>query len=467
MNQQFLLRVCEEFVGAADEVCETARMNDTLFPLPPSESARAESGPAAAPRVQRPNRAQLELRSVDLEGLLPPDHRARVVWEFVEGLDLGPLYAAIKAVEGHAGRPPIDPAILMALWLYATVEGVGSARAVARLCEAHDAYRWLCGGVSVNYHTLADFRVAHGELLDRLLTTSVATLLAEGLVELTRVAQDGMRVRAWAGAASFRRRGRLEQCLAEAEAQVAALKAELEADPGATTRRQAAARERAAAERRQRVAEALRQLPAVEAKKRAEEQAQARVSTTEPEARVMKMADGGFRPAWNVQFATDTGSQVIVGVAVSNAGSDAGQLGPMLEQLHGRYGRGPAEVLVDGGYATHDDLRGAAAAERGCTVYAPVPQPRAAGRDPYQPLPGDAPAIAAWRQRMGTAAAKTIYKERAATSECVNALARHRGLTQFLVRGAEKVRAVALWTALAHTLLRGAALRGRLAGAVA
>src|SRR5438270_380944 len=170
-------------------------MNETLFPLPDRNEPPGETG-SAEPRVQRPNRMQLELRPVDLEGLLPADHRARLVWEFVEGLDLGPLYVQIKAVEGGAGRPPIDPAILMALWLYATLEGVGSARAVARLCEEHDAYRWLCGGVTVNYHTLADFRVGPPERLDGLLTTSVATLCAEGLVDLTRVAQDGVRVRA-------------------------------------------------------------------------------------------------------------------------------------------------------------------------------------------------------------------------------------------------------------------------------
>jgi transposase len=409
--------------------------------------------------VQRPNRAQLELRPVDLEGLLPAGHRARIVWEFVEGLDLGPLYAEIRAVEGHAGRPAIDPSILMALWLYATVEGVGSARAIARLCEEHNAYRWICGGVSVNYHTLADFRVAHGGYLDAQLTTSVATLMAEGLVELTRVAQDGVRVRASAGAASFRRRGRLETCLAEATAQVEALRRELDDDPGATTRRQAAARQRAAEERRERVRKALAQLPEIEAKKKADEKDKARVSTTDPEARVMKMADGGFRPAFHAQFATATTAQLIVGVDVSNAGSDLGQLAPMAEQLRERYGQAPAEMLVDGGFAAHDDIIAVARPEVGCTVYAPVPEPRDPTRDPHQPRPGDPEAIAQWRQRMGTEEAKVIYKERAATSECVNAIARNRGLRQFLVRGLEKVKAVLLWFALAHNLMRTVALR--------
>ena len=434
-------------------------MNDTLFELPSPEAPRQQPEVKPEPRLQRPNRAQVELRPVDLEGLLPADHRARIVWEFVEGLDLAPLYAEIKAVEGHAGRPPIDPAILMALWLYATVEGVGSARAIARLCDEHDAYRWLGGGVSVNYHTLADFRVQPVEYLDQLLTTSVATLMAEELVTVTRVAQDGVRVRASAGAASFRRRPRLEEFLAEAEAQVVALRQELHDDPGATTRRQAAARHRAAEERRQRVAKALEHLPEVEAKKKATEREHARASTTDPEARVMKMADGGFRPAFNGQLATDTATQVIVGVDATNIGSDRAQLAPMTEQLQRRYGQAPAEMLVDGGFVNHDAIVAVARPEVGCTVYAPVPAPRDPTRDPYQPCPGDPAAIAQWRQRMGTEAAKTIYKERAATSECVNAIARNRGLQHFGVRGLEKVKAVLLWFALAHNLMRAVALR--------
>jgi len=344
----------------------------------------------------------------------------------------------------------------MALWLYATLDGVGSARAIERLCEQHDAYRWIAGGVSVNYHTLAAFRVAHVEVLDTALTTSVATLMAEGLVELKRVAQDGIRVRAHAGAASFRRRERLEACLAAATAQVAALKQEVHDDPGATARRQAAARERAARERHERVAQALAQLPELEAKKRGDEKGQARASTTDADARVMKMADGGFRPAFNGEFATDTATQVIVGVDATNVGSDLGALVPMVEQLGERYAQVPTELLVDGGFASHEAITQVAGPEHGCTVYAPVPKPT---RDRYQARPGDSDAVAAWRARMATADARTIYKERAATAECVNALARNRGLRQFLVRGLPKVHAVLLWFALAHNLMRSVALR--------
>lgn len=230
---------------------------------------------------------------------------------------------------------------------------------------------------------------------------------------------------------------------------------------GATSRRQAAARPRAAEERQQRVGRALAQLPEVEAKKKsAEEKGKARVSTTDPDARVMKMADGGFRPAVNGQFVTDTAAQVIVGVEASNAGSDLGQLAPLVAQVQAHYGQAPAEVLAAGGDIKLEDL-----VTVGCTVYAPVPQPRDPARAPYQRRPGDPEAIAQWRERMGTEAAKVIYKERAATSECVNALARNRGLRHFVVRGVKKATAVLLWFALAHNLMRAVALR-RAAGCV-
>jgi transposase len=434
---------------------------DELFDLPRTE-ARPEAGEPARgrPRLQRPDRGQVELRPTHLDALLPPDHRARAVWEFVEGLDLSPLRQRIRAVEGHPGRPPIDPGILVALWLYATLEGVGSARALARLCEEHDAYRWIAGGVGVNHHTLADVRVDHADVLDGLLTASVAALVVDGLVTLERVAQDGMRVRASAGAASFRRRAALDAALADAEARVAALRDELDDDPAATSRRVAAARERAARERAERVRRALARLPEVAAVKRrngARADA-ARTSTTDPDARVMKMADGGFRPAFNAQLATDAASGVIVGLDVTDVGSDHGLLGPMVRQLGARYGRAPAELLADGGFVALDDIADLADT-LGTIVYAPPTTPRDPMRDPCAPLPGDHPAVADWRIRMGTEAAKAIYRQRGAAAECVNAQARNRGLQRFGVRGLARTRAVLLWFALAHNLARTIALR--------
>jgi transposase len=399
----------------------------------------------------------MEFRMVDLDSLVPGEHRVRVVWEFVEGLDLSALYGSIRAVEGGVGRSPIDPKILLALWLYATTEGVGSARALDDLCGSHAAYQWICGGVGVNYHTLSDFRVAHEAVLNDLLTQSVAVLMSQGVVELKRVAQDGMRVRANAGAASFRRERTLKECLEEAKTEVESLRQELAEDPGATKRREQAARQRAARERKERVEEALRQMPEVQAKKKPEERPEARVSTTDADARVMKMADGGFRPAFNVEFSTETATQVIVGVDVTNTGSDQGQMGPMVEQVQERYGRGPEEVLVDGGFAKKEDIE--KVTKMGVTVYAPVQRPKKEDRDPHLPRPGDSEEVAAWRQRMGTTQAKEIYKERASTAECVNAHCRNRGLRQFLVRGLRKVRSVALLYALAHNCLRLAALQ--------
>lgn len=352
----------------------------------------------------------------------------------------------------------------MALWLYATIDGVGSARELDRLCTEHLVYQWICGDVSVNYHTLADFRTDHGPLLDQLLSGSVAALMHQGLVDLKRVAQDGMRVRASAGSSSFRRRATLEKCLEEARGQVAALKSESETDPAAGGRRQRAARERAARERAERVALALEELAELESKKEARQEgtkAKARASTTDPEARTMKMADGGFRPAYNVQFATDVRSRVIVGVEVVNAGGDGGQMLPMVEQIEGRYEETPGEYLVDGGFATVGDIEAVGGSERGTTVYAPVKderKKREAGIDPFAPRARDSAPVAAWRVRMGTVEAQEIYKDRASTAEWVNAQARNRGLQQFRVRGLLKARAVALWYALAHNIMRLAAV---------
>jgi transposase len=423
-------------------------------------SAILAKGPA---RVLMPNRLQLELRASDLESLLPEGHRARIVWGYVERQDLSGLYAEIKAREGASGRPAIAPEILFALWLYATLEGVGSARGLARLTQEHDAYRWICGGVQVNYHTLADFRVAHVQALDGLLTDSVASLMAAGVVKLKRVAQDGVRVRASAGAGSFRRKEKLEGYLEQARQQVAALKAQIEDDPGSLTRRSQAARERAIRERQARIEKALERLPELaEIKaKQGKDAAQARVSTTDATATVMKMGDGGFRPAYNAQYGTDSDSQVIVGADVVTVGSDQAQMAPMLEQVSERCGRSPEQWLVDGGYPAHEQID--AVAEQ-TVVYAPVPKAKDKTKDPHAPKAEDSEAVAAWRERMSTEEAKTIYKERAATAECVNAQARQRGLTRLRVRGLAKVKCVIVLFALAHNLMRMVALAPELVG---
>jgi transposase len=441
---------------------EAAMAEDTLFELPDPQTPRPEgqTSPEQA-RVLRPVRNQMQWVVRDLDASLPDDHPARAIWAFLERLDLSPFYSSIKSVLGHAGHPTTDPQVLLALWLFATSEGVGSARQIDRLCQEHDAYRWLCGGVSTNYHTLSDFRVAHQEALDHLLTEILASMMDTGLVTLRHVAQDGMRVRASAGASSFRRERSLERCLHEAQQQVAALAGERDnPDPGRNAR-QEAARERAARERERRVEQALRRLPEIQAAKGRSKKAkvaEARVSTTDPESRVMKMPDGGFRPAYNLQMATDEDSQVIVAVGVDTTGNDARQAPPGLEQVVRRTGRLPEAYLIDGSFGTREDIT--ALERRGVTVYAPTRSPRktTSGRTRAQPRRDDTPEVTRWRERMETEEAQEIYKGRAATSECVNAHARRYGLTQLLVRGADKVLTVLFLTAITHNLLRWIAL---------
>jgi len=418
-------------------------------------------------RLRLPERNQVEIRFLALDQLLPDDHQARIVWAYVEGLDLTPLYQTIQARQGVAGRDANDPRILMALWLYAQLDGVGSARRLDELCQESLPYQWLAGGVSMNYHSLADFRVEHVALLDQLLTDGVATLLHQGLVQLTRVAQDGMKVRASAGSSSFRRGATLAKCLEQAQTQVAALKMASDEDTATVSRRQQAARERGARERQERVEKALQQAEQLAQRRQEVERSKGvpakpeRASTTDPQARTMKMGDGGFRPAYNAQFATTTVGGVIVGVAATSSGSDSGQMPQMVEQLQRRYGRVPEEMLTDGGFATLDDIQ-TVHDKHGVKVYAPIKdedKKRSRGVDPFAPRPQDKEGVAWWRQRMGTAEAQAIYRQRASAAEWVNARARQRGLYQVGVRGRLKVLAVLLWQALAHNLMRAVALR--------
>lgn len=441
------------------------------LPAPTPEQA-AKAPPRGTPRLRLPRRDQVEYSWTSLDERLDPDSPARTVWAMVGRLDLDAWLADIKAVEGHVGRNATDPRLLMALWVFATLRGVGSARELERLCTDHLAYQWLCGGVSLNYHTLADFRSQGGAKWDALLTQIVATLMAEGLVTMDRVAQDGMRVRADAGKSSFRTGGRLEKLLELAEEQVETLKHLAETNPEELTKRQRVARERAARERQERVAEAVRQCEELQRKKAARDQgrkektSEARASTTDPDARTIKFSDGGYRPGFNVQFATDTATGVVVGVDVTNAGTDGEEMPPMLDQLETRYNVVPEEVLVDGGFASLDAID--ATERRGCTVYAPVKdaeKQQQAGKDPYVRKPHDTKHTGAWRERMGQEASRTIYRLRAQTAEWVNALCRNRGFWQMPVRGLVKCRILATLYAITHNLIHQGNVRASAAGA--
>jgi len=432
-------------------------MSETLFPIP--EGVRVAARASGAARLIYADRRQVLLRPSDLESLLAPDHRARIVWGFVSKLDLSAFHERVASREGAGGRPAFDPAVLLALWIYGTLEAVGSARALARLCEEHDAYRWICGGLTINHHTLSDFRVGRAAELDGLMTKIVGSLLAAGAVTMERVAQDGMKTRASASAPSFRRRETLRRCLDEARAQVGALRAEIEDDPDAGERRRDAARRRAAEDRERRVAAALAQWDEVAERgkhKDEEREEKVRVSTSDPDARVMKMADGGFRPAFNAQFATDVKTQVIVGVRLTNSGGDMGQMTPMLEELDRRFGRVPKEHLVDGGFAKLAAIEDAA--KKGVTVFAPLPTKETDPQSWRRKKEG--PGVRAWRERMQTPQGREVYKERPGAAECVNAIARNRGLRNFLVRGIPKCLAVLTLFVLAHNVMRAVALLG-------
>ena len=438
--------------------------SDELFEGLAEQRGPQQRSLGGAPRLRQPERQQIGWQMASLDELVAADHPVRAIWAFVSTLDLQELHDRVKAREGVPGQAPPAPELMLALWLWATVEGVGSARLLDRLCDQHLAYRWLCGGVSMNYHTLSDFRSAHGDVLERLLAQGVAALVAEGLVSLDMLGQDGIRVRAAAGAGSFRRRRRLEELETAAQARVERLRGELETDSSASDRRTRAAQERAARERAERIAAAKSRMAELESERarraktnKAEvaKQKEPRASTTDAEARVMKMADGGYRPAYNCQIVSVPGTQVIVGVDVETTGSDRGLARVALEALHGAGVKQPEDYLVDGGFTKNDDIEWAHS--QGIRLSCP-PTKNKHDTDPYAVRPKDGPGMIDWRQRMASEAGKELYKERPKI-ECTNAWARRMGLSQLLVRGKRKVRAVLLWFALAHNMLRAIVLR--------
>ena len=418
-------------------------------------------------RLRRPDRSQMSFGLLSPEDLVPEGHPVRAVWAVVESLDLSAFRKRLKAREGVAGRDVTDPALLVGLWLWGSIEGEWSARRLAGLCERDATYRWLCGGVTVNHRMLSEFRTGQADALDGLFTQVLAALAHKGLVRVERISQDGMKVSASAGAASFRREPTLLGRQAEAREHVATLRAlydDAERSAGESSRRRAM-RERAAKERAGRVDEAVALVRELQKKqeasgkrmgegRRRKQQKPVRASTTDVDARRMKMSDGGFRPAYNVQVASDPASRAVVGVSVSTSGNDYELDGPMRRQVEQRTGGTIAEHLVDGGYLKKESVDAAAA--EGVTLYVPPKPPKdpAKNGDEFTPRPGDSDAMKALRERMGCEAGKGVYKLRASTSETVNADLRcRRGLRELTVRGVKKVTCVALWSALAYNVM--------------
>ena len=393
-------------------------------------------------RLRTPIRDQMLMRPASLDQELPLDHPVRFVWTVVEKIDFSQWLKLLKAVEGSPGRDGNDPRLLLAIWVWATVESESSARRVNTLCRDHVAYRWLCGGVSMNYHSLSDFRSASEEQFADVIVQIVGSLMNAGLVSLKRLAQDGMKVRASAGKSSFRRSETLGECLQEAREHMAELQALTPAECAERTKREQAAQARAAREKVERLEQAIahcEQLQQQNDAGRKERQKPPRASTTDPEARVMKFSDNGFRPGYNVNFASDTQSSIIVGDQVTNAGTDHGQLGPMMDQIEQRFCVIPEELLVDGGCATQTEIT--TLAQRGVKVFSPVKNAAkelAAGKDPYARKRDDTDEVADWRKRMGEVASQELYKLRSQVAEWVNAVCRNHDFRQLLVRGLKK-----------------------------
>lgn len=422
-----------------------------------------------AARIRQAERGQPGFELVDLESLVVDDHPARAVWSFVEGLDLGWFYDRIKARGETPGRPATDPRILLALWLYATVDGVGSARALDRLCVNHSVYRWICGGVSVNHTMLSTFRLDSGDFLDRLLTQSLAALMAEGLIKLDEAITDGTKVRAAASRSSMRRVERLTELEAQARERVASLRRELDADPAASEKRLLSRRLSAAQDRAQRVAAALAKRPAAAQEekesqaeddepapgKKRKDKAQQRVSTTDPDAQLMRMADGAVRPAYNVQVTSACG--FVVAIEPTERRNDRGLAPAMVAQLERRCGKPPSRLLADIGAMTADDIVGFANTHPTMEVFSPPPacketsKPESKARYERNRI-AEPQCLKDWRARMESEDGQAVYRRRSNT-EHVHARIKNRGFGRMVVRGLRKVHIVCLLHAIAHNLI--------------
>lgn len=419
-----------------------------------------KAGSSKNVRVHRPERTQVEMHLASLEQLLPTDHRARVVWQYVQSVDTESLYERFEPTALGKGRPAIAPEILLALWLLATIDSISSARELERRCESDLPYMWLRGGVSVNYHTLSDFRSNNAEFFEKMMVDSVTSMIDQGYVTLETIGQDGMRVRASAGNSSFRRKARLQQLHAAAKKHVERLRdeAEDESKRGQASAGRQAAAQRAAEERAERIRRSLEEVDKLAEQKEKRKKGdgeKARCSTTDPESRRMKMGDGGFRPAYDFQFVSDGDARMIVLADVNNSGSDRGKMAPLHQRVVEQYGAIPQRQLVDSAFATRGDV--AKVESAGTAVYSTIKgekKMKSEGKDPYTPDPNDSIGYAKFRERMSHSESQEIYKRRPSIAEYPNAECRNRGCRLLRVRGLERVKSVALLYASTFNLLR-------------
>jgi transposase len=492
--------------------------------LPGLETPAAAVGPAPPavrlrPRVKPVDRSQMIWRSVDVERLIEEEHPARAIWALSGQLSLESFYAPIEATDGVAGRRPWDPRLLISMWVYAYSRGISSAREVSRRCQFEPAFQWLCGLEPVNHHTLSDFRVRHDGALKELFVQLLAVLSAEGLVSLERVMHDGTKIRADASRKSFRKEEALQAQLEEARAQVEQLSVEQDQESA----RHRAAQQRAVREREQKVQEALKQLEQIrQAKAGTEQKEQARASSSDPQARVMKQPGGGYAPSYNAQISTEASHKIVVGVEVTQQGNDYAQLMPAVAQIQENLNATPKQMVVDGGFTCRENIvntdaagidlvgnlpqegamsaaslcrgdrrnefsradfqydeaqnvfrcpagqllsatgqrkqcgalehlyRAPAAACQACPLKAQC-CPRTARR--MLTRVEETAQVQRFRQKMQTAQAQEIYRQRAGVAEFPNAWLKEKlGLRRFRVRGLAKVRCEALWGCLTYNI---------------
>lgn len=446
-------------------------MEKQLHLLETEEIAKEKHPHKGTPRIKSPVRDQIEFNIGSLDELIPPDHMVRFVWDYVCKLDMDSILTTIHSVQGNAGRPATDPRILLSIWLFATLEGIVSSRVIEEFCNEHIAYQWLCGGVYINHHTLSDFAGKYGSQFEEFLIQSVGILAKENVIDFDEISQDGLRVRASAGTGSFRRQKSLEELCENAEKYLKNLRTEFQKNPSSSRNKKEASRIKAAEERERKTKQAIEELKKLKeqklkrGKKGAQEMAkyleEARASITDPECRNIKMPDGGFRPAYNVQFATTKKGLCIVGVDVTNQSNDAGLIKGMIDYVREKYHKLSNKWLVDGGYYDLDEINTISKEYPNCKIY--MPERNQDVEKELSIFKEDRIGIRDWRDRMRTEEGKNIYKNRMGTAEFSNAQSRNKGLRQFLVKGLEKAKFVAHRFALVHNMQRYFRLRARMA----
>src|SRR6202521_4533949 len=308
-----------------------------------------ENTTSKQPLIRYVNRQEMSWRAVEVDRLISEDHRARAIWELVGRLNLSAFYRAIESSTEEGGRPAFDPQLLISLWVYAYSQGIGSAREVARRCEYDPAFQWLTGLQEVNYHTLADFRVERQKELDELFTQVLAALSKEGLITLEQVMQDGTKIKALASTRSYQREGTIREHLERARQRVEQMgdPRNEEASPKV---KQAQARARR--EQQERLESALQELQKLQERKKGEKaKSAARVSTSDPQARVMHHSDGGLSLSYNAQISADAANGLIVAVAVTQEANDSAQLLPAVDRIEERLEKKPQQMGADGGGA--------------------------------------------------------------------------------------------------------------------